>query len=171
MCRRTIVAIACWVLADAVCGMEGWAPKFYNGHEGEGEVRLVADGYMGKEPALLIRHVSGQMKFGAEKKVSTALKGVVEWKVEADIRCGKEGIADVAMEFFGTKDRSLGVLSRRRMPSRRRSICCRFPRGLCFLPVSTYYRLPARRLTNCRWTSRHCRRNGTGTGMVDKSGA
>lgn len=109
MCRRTIVAIACWVLADAVCGMEGWAPKFYNGHEGEGEVRLVADGYMGKDPALLIRHVSGQMKFGAEKKVSTALKGVVEWKVEADIRCGKKSIAAVAMEFFGKKDRSLGV--------------------------------------------------------------
>ena len=88
---------------------EGWSSKFYPGLEAAGRVTSDPTGFRDKEPSIDLVWESGMPKFGVAKRVDTELKGVVDWAVSAYVKCGENGRAAVAMEFFDAKGRSLGV--------------------------------------------------------------
>ena len=107
------IAVAAFAVHNAVAqlaGFEGWAPKFYHGLEANGRVVAVANGYKGGAPCIELKHIDGAKKFGAERQVKSEMAGPVEWRVAADVWCGKDGEAGVSMEFFDAKGGTLGVI-------------------------------------------------------------
>ena len=107
------IAVAAFAVHNAVAqlaGFEGWAPKFYHGLEANGRVVAVANGYKGGAPCIELKHIDGAKKFGAERQVKSEMAGPVEWRVAADVWCGKDGEAGVSMEFFDAKGVTLGVI-------------------------------------------------------------
>ena len=88
--------------------IESWRPKFYEGLEALAEVKTVPKGYDGERACVMLRHVSGALKFGAEAEVKAGLPGRVKWTVRARAAC--EGGAEIApaMEFFRADGTSLG---------------------------------------------------------------
>ncbi len=92
---------------DALPG--GWTPKFYSGLEAAGRVTASETGFRGTEPSIDIAWESGMPKFGVAKRVETRLAGVVDWTVSACVKCGENGRAAAAMEFFDAHGKSLGV--------------------------------------------------------------
>ena len=92
----------------AAAPVEGWRPKFYEGLEALAEVKTVPKGYDGAKSCVMMRHVSGALKFGAEAEVKTSVQGRAKWTVRARAAC--EGGAEIApaMEFFRADGASLG---------------------------------------------------------------
>ena len=112
--KKIIVAISALALfvpafAEGVFDPGAWNLKFYNGLEAAGSSAVNPSGFRGDKPSIDLKWESGMAKFGVAKSVDTKLKGVVDWSVSAYVRCGKEGRASVAMEFFDVKGKSLGV--------------------------------------------------------------
>ena len=113
-CGKTIIAISALMLAslgvaEDAFNPKDWSLKFYDGLEAAGGSVVSPAGFRGQKPSIDLKWESGMAKFGVAKRVETKLKGVVDWIVSAYIRCGKEGRATVAMEFFDAKGKSLGV--------------------------------------------------------------
>lgn len=111
---KTIVVISALILAtlgvcDDAFNPKDWSLKFYDGLEAAGSFAVSSTGFRGQKPSIDLKWESGMAKFGVAKSVDTKLKGVVDWNVSAYIRCGKDGRATVAMEFFDAKGKSLGV--------------------------------------------------------------
>ena len=111
---KTIVVISALMLAtlgvaEDAFNPKDWSLKFYDGLEAAGSSAVSSTGFRGQKPSIDLKWESGMAKFGVAKRVETKLKGVVDWIVSAYIRCGKEGRATVAMEFFDAKGKSLGV--------------------------------------------------------------
>ena len=113
-CGKTIIAISALMLAsigvaEDAFNPKDWSLKFYDGLEAAGCSVVSPAGFRGQKPSIDLKWESGMAKFGVAKRVETKLKGVVDWNVSAYIRCGKDGRATVAMEFFDAKGKSLGV--------------------------------------------------------------
>jgi len=110
--RLCCAMLAAAAFCSAACGdalPDGWAPKFYHGLEAAGRISSDQTGFRGREPAIYITWESGMPKFGVAKRVETELRGVVDWAVSAYVKCGDNGRAAAAMEFFDEQGRSLGV--------------------------------------------------------------
>ena len=112
--RKTmVVAAMCMAVFCALAGGRngngGWTPKFYPGLEADGCVKFTPGGFRGANVSIDLAWTGGMPKFGVAKRVSTELKGVVDWMVSAYVRCGESGRVAVAMEFFDGKGRSLGI--------------------------------------------------------------
>ena len=109
MSGKLLVAACLLFAAAEIRATDGWSAKFYDGLEANGKVSTLRDGYKGKSPCLEFRHIDGAQKFGAEKRVKTALEGPVEWKVAADVWCAEGGEAGVSMEFFNAKGDTISL--------------------------------------------------------------
>ena len=66
-------------------------------------------GYRGCGPSVELRHIHGATKFGAEAPAKTGLRAPVDWTVSGEVKCAPGGEAGVAMEFFDSAGKSLGV--------------------------------------------------------------
>ena len=131
MVKRTMVvtlALAAQVLfgADGELPVGTWQPKFYPGLEAAGNVQTVAKGFKGKFDTIRLAWESGAKTFGVKREVTTDLKGVVDWTVEALVKSeGEAGEVGAAMEFFDAKGQSLGIVRSKRpaySPEWRRTI-------------------------------------------------
>ena len=103
-----VLSLPAFAARDGILGE--WVPKFYDGLEANSSVGAIAHGYKGMAPCIELKHVDGAQKFGVARDVKSDIEGPVEWKVSADVWCGKDGEAGVSMEFFSVKGDTLGVI-------------------------------------------------------------
>jgi len=96
---------------DGLVPASDWSIKFYEGLESNGEMSIEKRGCRGQTPAIVLKHLTGSHKFGAERTFRSDLTGNVAWTVSAEAKCMKNGEAGVAMEFFDTRGRSLGIVN------------------------------------------------------------
>ena len=108
--RRSILALTCALVAQVVFANElaDWDQLYYPGLEASGEVKVNPTGFRGTDPAIELAYLSGMPNFGVRKTVKSELKGCVEWKVSARLKCEPGGSARASMEFFDAKGKTLG---------------------------------------------------------------
>lgn len=121
--RGVGVATLCLILCSASAGTDGgitfplsgegrsaWSLKNFEGVEAEGSVVFDERGYRDSEPCLVLRHLSGGFRFGAQAEFSLSGRekdsGLV---VLSELACFDGGLAQVAVEAFDANGRSLGL--------------------------------------------------------------